>query len=144
MRFVIAADDDADVVTEIASFLSARGHTVTRLEKATWGQVALEVGRRVASGHDDQGVVLCFTGTGVSMAANRVPGVRAALCVDAETAAGARRWNDANVLALSLRLLTTTLAAEIMEAWLGTVYAGTEADSLAAMARIDATTTAPS
>jgi len=64
--------------------------------------------------------------------------------VDAETAAGARRWNDANVLALSLRLLTTTLAAEIMEAWLGTVYAGTEADSLAAMARIDATTTAPS
>ena len=144
MRFVIAADDDADVVTEIASFLSARGHTVTRLEKAAWGQIALEVGRRVASGQEDQGVVLCFTGTGVSMAANKVPGVRAALCVDAETAAGARRWNDANVLALSLRLLTTTLAAEIMEAWLGTVYAGTEADSLAAMARIDATTTAPS
>jgi ribose 5-phosphate isomerase B len=67
------------------------------------------------------------------MAANKVAGVRAALCVDAATAAGARQWNDANVLALSLRLLTATLATEILEAWLGTVYAGTEGESLAAL-----------
>jgi ribose 5-phosphate isomerase B len=71
------------------------------------------------------------------MAANKVPGVRAALCVDAATAAGARKWNDANVLALSLRLLTDALASEIVEAWLGTVYAGTEGDSLAAMAEAE-------
>ena len=51
-----------------------------------------------------RGVVCCWTGTGVSIAANKVPGVRAALCTDAATASGARRWNDANVLALGLRL----------------------------------------
>jgi len=91
----------------------------------------------VSRGTADQAVVLCFTGTGVAMAANKLPRVRAALCVDAATASGARAWNDANVLALSLRLLTSTLAKEIVEAWLGTVYAGTEGDSLAAMAEVE-------
>lgn len=137
MRFVLGSDDDAPVVERLSEALRSRGHEVLRLAPGAWASVALDVARRVASGGADQGVVLCFTGTGVAMAANKVKGVRAALCVDAATAAGARRWNDANVLALSLRLLTDTLATEILEAWLGTVYAGTEGDSLAAMAEAE-------
>jgi ribose 5-phosphate isomerase B len=71
----------------------------------------------VADGHAEQGVVCCWTGTGASIAANKVPGVRAALCVDAQTAEGARRWNDANVLALSLRATSEAELAEILDAW---------------------------
>jgi ribose 5-phosphate isomerase B len=134
MRWVVAADDDDSVVAHIEEMLRRGGHDVGRLPVGPWGRVALEAARRVSRGEADHAVVLCFTGTGVAMAANKVPGVRAALCVDAATAAGARRWNDANVLALSLRLVTRTLATEIVEAWLGTVYGGTEGDSLAAMA----------
>jgi ribose 5-phosphate isomerase B len=137
VRFVVATDDDAAVVDEVVALLRATGHEVVRLDRATWGAAAIEASQRVARGVADQAVVLCFTGTGVAMAANKVQGVRAALCVDAATAAGARKWNDANVLALSLRLLTSTLASEIVEAWLGTVYAETEADSLAAMAEAE-------
>ena len=73
---------------------------------------------------------MCWTGTGVAMAAGKVPGVRAALCVDAATATGARKWNDANVLALSLRLLSNPVAGEIIDAWLSATYGGTEDESL--------------
>jgi ribose 5-phosphate isomerase B len=139
VRFVVATDDDAVVVTKVESLLRERGHDVVRLATGAWGRVATLAARDVASGAADQAIVLCFTGTGVAMAANKLPRVRAALCVDAATAAGARKWNDANVLALSLRLLTETLASEIVEAWLGTVYAGTEGDSLAAMAEAEVT-----
>jgi ribose 5-phosphate isomerase B len=103
---------------------------VTATVVKAWGEVALEVAHAVASKSADQGIVMCWTGTGVAMAANKVPGIRAALCVDAPTAAGARKWNDANVLALSLRLLSEPLAAEIVEAWLGASYGGTESESL--------------
>jgi RpiB/LacA/LacB family sugar-phosphate isomerase len=74
----------------------------------------------VADGRADQAVVCCWTGTGASIAANKVPGVRAALCTDAVTAAGARRWNDANVLALSLRTTSEAVLAEILDAWFAT------------------------
>jgi ribose 5-phosphate isomerase B len=133
VRFVVGADDDAAVVAKVVDILRDRGHEVVKLGVGLWGKVAREVALRVASGEQDQGVVLCFTGTGVAMAANKVPGVRAALCVDAVTAAGARRYNDANVLALSLRLLTDTLATEILDAWLATEYDGGEDLSLVAM-----------
>jgi ribose 5-phosphate isomerase B len=133
VRFVVASDDDAPGVSTIVSLLREREHEVVRLPVGAWGKVALAAGKLVASGAVDQGVVLCFTGTGVAMAANKIDGVRAALCVDAATAAGARRWNDANVLALSLRLLTATLASEILDAWLGTEYEGGEDESLAAL-----------
>jgi ribose 5-phosphate isomerase B len=131
VRLVLGADDDSPIVARVDTILKARGHEVVRLAVAPWGKVGREVGLAVASGKFDQGVVLCFTGTGVSLAANKVPGVRAALSVDAATAAGARRWNDANVLALSLRLLTDTLATEILDAWLATEYEGGEDESLA-------------
>lgn len=134
MRFVVAADDDEAVITHVVALLDERGHEVVRLPTGAWAKVAIEAASRVSRREVDQAVLLCFTGTGVAMAANKVRGVRAALCVDAPTAAGARRWNDANVLALALRLLTPALATEIVEAWLGTVYAGTDDDSLAAMA----------
>jgi ribose 5-phosphate isomerase B len=87
-------------------------------EDEPWPDVGRGVGVAVADGRADRGIVCCFTGTGVSIAANKVPGVRAALCTDAETARGARRWNDANVLALGLRLTSEVSAGEIVAAFL--------------------------
>ena len=131
MKIVVAADDALSIVTHVASQLRERGHDVTLLPKGVWGPVATEAARRVAAGEFAQGVVMCWTGTGASIAANKVPGIRAALCSDAATAAGARQWNDANVLALSMRLLSEPVATEIVEAWLATPYGGTEDESLA-------------
>ena len=101
--------------------LSELGHdVVVDVEDEPWPDVAHRVGEAVNGGEADRGVVCCWTGTGVSIAANKVDGVRAALCTDAETARGARRWNDANVLALSLRLTSPVVAREMLEAFLGT------------------------
>jgi len=133
MRFVLGTDEKRGVVDHVAAVLRERGNEVHVLEVKAWGDVAVDVGRAVAEGRADQGVVCCWTGTGASMAANKVSGVRAALCVDAVTAAGARKWNDANVLALSLRLLSEPVATEIVDAWLATPYAGSEDASLARM-----------
>jgi len=138
VRFVIGADEHDSLLDVIEEELRSLGHDVTRVgakpnQPAPWGEVALEIGTRVAEGAADQGVVCCFTGTGVSMAANKVPGIRAALCTDRETAEGARRWNDANILALSLRLTSPTLAREILRAWSAASYDGSEAASLDAV-----------
>lgn len=130
MKVVVAADEERAVVEHVAARLRERGHEVTVLPQAAWGAMATDVARRVARGEFDQGVVCCWTGTGASIAANKVRGIRAALCTDAITAAGARRWNDANVLALSLRLLSEPVATEIVDAWLDTAYDGTEGESL--------------
>ena len=86
-------------------------------ESLQWTDVARSVAERVSSAHADEGILCCWTGTGVSMAANKVPGARAALCADAETARGARAWNDANVLCLSLRTTSEAVAREVLEAW---------------------------
>jgi ribose 5-phosphate isomerase B len=80
----------------------------------------VEVAQGVANGVFEMGVLFCWTGTGISLAANKVKGIRAALCNDAETAAGARKWNDANVLAMSLRSTSEQVAKEILEAWFAT------------------------
>ena len=122
----------------MVELLEARGHAVTRFGRAAgedeaWGPTAVRVARAVAGREADLGVVCCWTGTGASIAANKVPGIRAALCLDAATAAGARRWNDANVLALSLRLTSEEIAKEILDAWLGEGYGGGEDASLAAV-----------
>ena len=114
------------------SALAAAGHEVVlRLEDQPWPDVGRRVGEAVASGDADRGVVCCWTGTGVSIAANKVPGVRAALCTDAETARGARRWNDANVLALGLRLTSPTVAQEMLDAFLTTEPEADEAANIA-------------
>ncbi|HEX7669751.1 MAG TPA: RpiB/LacA/LacB family sugar-phosphate isomerase [Polyangiaceae bacterium] len=135
MRIAVGADENVHLVSEIRRFLEERGHTVelfgaaAGLEEA-WGRTGVTVGERVAEGLHDFGVVCCWTGTGVSIAANKVPGVRAALCADAQTAQGARKWNDANVLALSLRATSPAVAREILEAWMDEAYGGTEDSSL--------------
>lgn len=135
MRFIVGSDDAVPVLERVAELLRGHGHEVIAVVVKPWGEVALEVAHAVASKSADQGIVMCWTGTGVSMAASKVAGVRAALCVDAATAAGARKWNDANVLAMSLRLLSEPLAVEILEAWLGASYGGTESESLERMRR---------
>jgi ribose 5-phosphate isomerase B len=142
MRIALGADDSTRIVDAIFELLTSGGHHVTRFGKAAgedeaWAATGRRVAESVAAGQHDLGVVCCWTGTGVSMAANKVPGVRAALCVDAETARGARKWNDANVLALSLRLTSEEVAKEILGAWLAEPYAGTEAQSLAVLSALD-------
>ncbi len=137
MKIILGSDERSPVVAHIATTLEMKGHEVRRLGTRAWGKAAVRVAETVAKKEADFGIVCCFTGTGVAMAANKVPGARAALCVDAQTAKGARKWNDANVLALSLRLLTTTLADEILEAWLSSKYSGTEGESLGVLKDLD-------
>ncbi|MDQ1429759.1 MAG: ribose 5-phosphate isomerase, partial [Actinomycetota bacterium] len=107
----------------------ARGHEVVAVgpvgegadeHAKQWAEVGHDVGALVASGRCATGVLFCWTGTGASIAANKVPGVRAALSTDAATAAGARRWNDANVLVMGLRLTSAEVAREMLDAWFAT------------------------
>ena len=120
MRIAFGSDDQSDL--GLVAYLRGRGHDVAAPDELgdPWPDVGRTVGEAVAGGGADLGIVCCWTGTGVAMAATKVKGVRAALCGDAETARGARRWNDANVLALSLRLTTPVVAAEIVDAFLAT------------------------
>jgi ribose 5-phosphate isomerase B len=121
VRVAFGTDEQTSLCETVAARLAESGHTMQVVaDPAPWPEVGRLVGEAVAAGRADRGVVCCWTGTGVSIAANKVAGVRAALCVDAETARGARRWNDANVLALSLRLTTAAVAAEIVDAFLTT------------------------
>jgi ribose 5-phosphate isomerase B len=121
MRIAFGTDEVTPVTQHIKDALIARGHQVVVAgEGDAWPDVGRGVGELVARSGADRGVVCCWTGTGVSMAANKVDGVRAALCTDAETARGARRWNDANVLAISLRLTSTEVANELLDAFLTT------------------------
>lgn len=114
-------DEETPLAGAVREYLAGSGHTIDVLAAGgPWPRVGRVVAEAVASGRADVGVVGCWTGTGVSIAANKVPGVRAALCVDAETARGARRWNDANVVALSLRLTSEQVATEILDAFLAT------------------------
>jgi ribose 5-phosphate isomerase B len=138
MKVALGADENTHLVEQIARHLEARGHAVTRFGAAAgkgepWARTAERVGESVARREHDFGVVCCWTGTGVSIAANKVRGIRAALCADAETARGARQWNDANVLALSLRATSEQVAREILDAWLSEPYGGSENDSLDAI-----------
>ena len=132
MRIAFGTDERTDVTDHLRRALAERGHEVVVVgEGDPWPDVGRWVGEAVAAGRADAGVVCCWTGTGVSMAANKVPGVRAALCTDAATAEGARRWNDANVLALGLRLTSPALADEMLDAFLATGPDGDEADNIA-------------
>jgi ribose 5-phosphate isomerase B len=132
MRVAFGTDERTPLTDHVAAALAAAGHEVVlRLEDEPWPDVGRRVGEAVAAGHAERGVVCCWTGTGVSIAANKVAGVRAALCTDAETARGARRWNDANVLALGLRLTSPTVAQEMLDAFLGTDVEAEEAANIA-------------
>jgi ribose 5-phosphate isomerase B len=123
MRISVAADERTGVADLIVDELRQRGHetlvhgALSEDERDDWAWGSEAAARDVAEGRADQGVVACWTGTGASIAANKVGGIRAALCGDAETARGARRWNDANVLALSLRTTSHAVLTEILDAW---------------------------
>ncbi len=135
MRVAFGTDETTPVTDELKEELVRLGHAVLVVaDPLRWADVGRAVGEAVASGQADVGVAFCYTGTGVSMAANKVPGVRAALCGDVETARGARQWNDANVLALSLRLTTAELGRELIEAFLASAPDGSEADQIALLA----------
>jgi ribose 5-phosphate isomerase B len=118
MRIVLGADDEGAVADAVVEELRSRGHDVQVLERGQWPDVAARVARAVAAREADQGMLFCWTGTGTSMAANKVPGVRAALAWEPWIAEGARKWNDANVLVMSLRRTDPATARAIVAAWL--------------------------
>lgn len=126
LRIALGSDERSHLTDYLVRELRERGFQVDLFGSLRddappgaypWPDVAREVAERVSTGQADEGVLLCWTGTGVCMAANKVPGVRAALCWDAETARGARAWNRANVLCLSLRATSQAVAREILDAW---------------------------
>ncbi len=125
MKLAVGSDERTHLTDMVVAELEKRGHAVERFgplrgENMLWPDVAQQVAERVARGEADEGVLFCWTGTGVSMAANKVPGIRAALVQDAETAKGARLWNRANVLCMSLRATPEVIAKEILDAWFAT------------------------
>src|SRR6476660_2654667 len=134
MRIAVAADERTGVAELVAEALRARGHepllhgALAEGAREDWAWCSEAAARDVAEGRAEQGVVCCWTGTGASIAANKVAGVRAALCADAVTAAGAREWNDANVLALSLRLTSEAALEEILDAWFAAAPSEEEGD----------------
>ncbi|MGI9559033.1 MAG: RpiB/LacA/LacB family sugar-phosphate isomerase [Thermodesulfobacteriota bacterium] len=122
MNIAVGSDQKTHLTDFVLRYLEKRGASLKLFghlagEKTEWTDVAEAVAREVSGENCEQGIVFCWTGTGVSIAANKVPGVRAALCDDSETAAGARKWNDANVLAMSLRRTSTQVAEEILNSW---------------------------
>ena len=123
MRIAVAADERTGIAEAVLDELRRRGHdpvahgALSDTERDDWAWASEAAARDVAEGRADQAVVCCWTGTGASIAANKVPGIRSALCGDAATAAGARKWNDANCLALSLRATSQAELAEILDAW---------------------------
>lgn len=142
MRIALGSDEKTALTDFIIEKLTSEGHEVELYgppggEDAYWPVVARGVAEAVHAGHADEGILLCWTGTGVCLAANKVPGVRAALCADAQTARGARLWNNANVLCLSLRLTSQVVAGEILEAWFETRYQPNPEDD-ACLAQIEA------
>jgi ribose 5-phosphate isomerase B len=131
VRIAFGTDQRTGLADAILEHLRGSGHEVEVLAlPGWWPDVGRDVAGAVAEGRADRGVVCCWTGTGVSIAANKVEGIRAALCADAETARGARKWNDANVLALSIRLTTEPVAAEILDAFLSADADPGEADAV--------------
>src|ERR671911_2539270 len=123
MQIAVSADERVGIAEALLEELRKRGHepvahgALSDAERNDWAWASEAAARDVAGGRAEQAVVCCWTGTGASIAANKVAGIRAALCADAATAAGARQWNDANVLALSLRTTSEALLEEILDAW---------------------------
>ena len=142
MRIAVAADERVGVADAVVAQLRRRGHEVlvhgalSDRERDDWAWASEAAARDVAEGRAEQAVVCCWTGTGASIAANKVAGVRAALCEDAETARGARKWNDANVLALSLRRVSEPVLGEILDAWFESAASG-DADDLENIRHLD-------
>jgi ribose 5-phosphate isomerase B len=135
MKIAIGSDERTHLTDTVVKTVKELGHDVVLFgplagQEAHWPAVAQETAETVTSGQADEAILFCWTGTGISLAANKVPGIRAALCADAETAKGARLWNKANVLCLSLRATPEVIAQEIIEAWFNATYQPNETDDL--------------
>lgn len=146
MKIAVSSDEHSPLVEAVLEELANRGHQVEYFgpqrgepasEEHDWPVVTVNAVTQVLQGQADEAIVMCWTGTGASLAANKVPGIRAALCHDAETARGARIWNHANVLALSLRATPIPIVKEILDAWFSTPYSD-DPWNLKQMARIRA------
>lgn len=142
MKVAVGSDEKTRLTDFVVDYLKKKGAEVRLFgplsgEEAEWADVAEAVALEVAGGGCGQGVVFCWTGTGVSIAANKIPGVRAALCCDSETAAGARKWNDANVLAMSLRLTSNGVAREILDAWFAAAPEESEKGNMEKVSRLE-------
>ena len=135
MRIAYAADDENETTRAVVAYLSSRGQVVPVGASDRWPDLGEAVGRAVAAGEVDYGVVMCWTGTGTAIAANKVPGVRAALAWEPWIAKGARLWNDANVLAMSLKRLAPDVATEVVQAFLDVDEP--DRDEAANIARLD-------
>jgi ribose 5-phosphate isomerase B len=135
LKVALGSDEKTPLTAKVAEDLERRGHSVVLVgppggDDLQWAAVGRKVGDLVAGNEVDTAVLFCWTGTGASIAANKVPGVRAALCTDASTAEGSRKWNDANVLVMSLRSTTATTAKEMLDAWFSTVPDPAEAENI--------------
>jgi ribose 5-phosphate isomerase B len=139
VRIAYGADDENETTRAVVAYLTARGDSVVRVTGSdTWPDIGAAVGRAVVDGDADYGVVMCWTGTGTAIAANKVPGVRAALAWEPWIAKGARLWNDANVLALSLKRLAPDVAVEVVRAFVETAEPDPdEAGNIARLAEIE-------
>lgn len=136
----MGSDERTPLVDAVVSDLRKRGHDVILVgppagEEIKWTEVGRRVGGLVATGEAGTGVLFCWTGTGASIAANKVRGIRAALCSDASTAEGARKWNDANVLVMSLRLVSPAVASEMLDVWFTTSPDPSERENIALLER---------
>lgn len=140
MKIAFGSDEVTALTEAVEKDLEKRGHELVKVgppagEAIEWTDAGHRVGELVASGDADTAVLFCWTGTGASIAANKVAGVRAALCTDPQTAEGARRWNDANVLVMGLRLTSAEVAREMLDAWFATGPDPEEADNIAKLER---------
>lgn len=143
MKIAIASDEKTHMTDFVVEDLKSRGYEVVPLgplagENLPWTLASEKLAEAVATQEADEGVLFCYTGTGASMAANKVPGIRAALCGDAQTARGARWWNDANVLVMSLRATSTEVAKEILDAWFSESVREGEKEIIAQLQEIEA------
>ena len=141
MKLAIGSDERTHLTDIVVEEVKKRGHSVKLYgplaeRPGYWPEVAREVAEEVASGRADEAILFCWTGTGISLAANKVPGIRAALCADAETARGARLWNKANALCMSLRATPEVVAREILDTWFDTKYVPNSEDD-ACLAQVD-------
>ena len=142
MKIAVGSDEKNALTDEVIEELRKRDMEVELFgpladENVEWAEVAEQVAEKVSEKECDQGILFCSTGTGVSIAANKVPGIRAALCTDSKTAAGARMWNDANILALSLRLISPDVAKEILDAWFQSKPDPSERENIEKVSRIE-------
>ncbi|MFQ5860640.1 MAG: RpiB/LacA/LacB family sugar-phosphate isomerase [Dehalococcoidia bacterium] len=149
MRIAVGSDERTSLTDSVLEELKRRDHEVVLYgalqegDDPRWPRVAQRVAEQVASAQAQQGILFCWTGTGVSMVANKLPGARAALCDDVETARGARRWNDANILCMSLRRTAPEVAKEVLHAWFSTVELDeTELENIEQVKQLDRQKTA--